>query len=156
MESEYHLWPQRLILVKRWKKKLFSGVEVGFFWDLRSFLSSEVRKFTERINQSRQKGLCGRTKRLGGGNKPNCRAAASLTSWTKKQEMKTKKTCVCPADSYLGQHKDASAAAEVTLPPPLREPRQMLHVHMNPLSWHARKCHLLRERSQVRTRETLI
>lgn len=75
MESEYYLWPQRWILVKRWKK-LFSGVEVGFFFlDLRSFLSSEVRKFTERINQSRQKGLCGRTRRLRGGNKPNCSSA---------------------------------------------------------------------------------
>lgn len=43
---------------------------------------------------------------------------------------KKKKTCVCPADSYLGQHKDASAAAEVTLPPHVGELRQMLDVHM--------------------------
>lgn len=117
MESEYFWCPQRLILANRWKK-LFSGVKIkDVFLDLRSFLSSEVRKFTERINESGQKCLCGRAERLWWGINPNCRAAPSLTSWTKKQKMKKKKTCVCPADSYQGQHKDASEAAEVTLPP---------------------------------------
>lgn len=115
----------------------FFGVEVIFL-------------LTERIDQSKwTKRSAWEDRDIKGGHRPNCGALPSLTSWTRKKKKKMTKNTETKKNSYLGQRGrirssrgGAAASCEGG--------------SVCTCTRRAQKFHLLRERSQVRKRVTLV